>query len=103
MAFYPELSISSDIASGRVGVSQVSVVMLRALLLIFGRYEIGAIGFAIPLVAAHWRVAPSAFTQAVAVGSPGMLFAALGMWSKSVERVLPRDDHEPQAVLNAVA
>jgi AAHS family 4-hydroxybenzoate transporter-like MFS transporter len=53
------------------------VAWLCGVVLLFEGYDIAAVGYAIPSLVDAWRVAPFAFTQALAAGNVGLFLGSL--------------------------
>jgi AAHS family 4-hydroxybenzoate transporter-like MFS transporter len=74
------LSVASvDAAIGRGSLSglQIRVIVLCALILVFDGYDIGSISYAVPALAAAWKVPASDFTMAIVLGGVGMLIGSM--------------------------
>lgn len=72
------ISTVEDAIDGRkLAALQYRVLLLCALLLVFDGFDIGAIGFAVPAIAADWNVSPSSLTPAIVASAVGMLVGSL--------------------------
>lgn len=77
MAKFTVSSVETAIAKGGFGPLQIRVIALCAVLLMFDGYDVGSIGYAVPALAAAWKLPPEAFTLAIVAGGVGMLFGSM--------------------------
>lgn len=71
------VAVESAISNKPMSPVQYRVVLLCSLLLVFDGYDIGAIGYAVPALAASWALSPSDFTLAIVLSGVGMLIGSL--------------------------
>jgi MFS transporter, AAHS family, 4-hydroxybenzoate transporter len=69
---------STTLAEHGIERPDLRVAWLCGLVLLLEGYDIAAAGYAIPSLADVWRVAPSAFTQALAAGNVGLMLGSIG-------------------------
>jgi MFS transporter, AAHS family, 4-hydroxybenzoate transporter len=55
------------------------VAWLCGVVLVLEGYDIAAVGYAVPPIADTWKLAPSAFTQALTAGNVGLLLGSIGV------------------------